>query len=80
MIRRILEDIYGGTWGVLIIKNPNLISQGRKLREVFIFSLQFRSSLDDTRSCEHGWFSGVLFGCSESVAVQRVQNRTSGSG
>ncbi|PAV83914.1 hypothetical protein WR25_05279 [Diploscapter pachys] len=27
MIRRILEDIYGGTWGVLIIKNPNLISQ-----------------------------------------------------
>ena len=48
MIRGILEDIYGGTWGVLIIKNPNLISQGRKLREVVIFSLQFRSSLDDT--------------------------------
>ncbi|KAI1723730.1 hypothetical protein DdX_03901 [Ditylenchus destructor] len=26
IIRRILEDIYGGSWGVLIIKNPELIS------------------------------------------------------
>ncbi|KAL6741634.1 hypothetical protein Aduo_014868 [Ancylostoma duodenale] len=26
MIRRIIEDIYGGTWGVLIIRNPALVS------------------------------------------------------
>ncbi|EFP05407.1 hypothetical protein CRE_27116 [Caenorhabditis remanei] len=27
MIRRILEDIYGGTWGVLVIRNPALVSK-----------------------------------------------------
>ncbi|CAB3399004.1 unnamed protein product [Caenorhabditis bovis] len=27
MIRRILEDIYGGTWGVLIIRNPTIVSK-----------------------------------------------------
>ncbi|CAI5451178.1 unnamed protein product [Caenorhabditis angaria] len=27
MIRRILEDIYGGTWGVLVIRNPSLVSK-----------------------------------------------------
>ncbi|CAJ0950068.1 unnamed protein product, partial [Mesorhabditis belari] len=27
MIRRVLEDIHGGSWGVLIIKNPNMVSQ-----------------------------------------------------
>lgn len=26
IVRRIMEDIYGGTWGVLIIKDPELIS------------------------------------------------------
>ncbi|TKR87895.1 hypothetical protein L596_012225 [Steinernema carpocapsae] len=26
MIRRIMEDIYGGTWGVLIIRDPHLVS------------------------------------------------------
>ncbi|KAK6753462.1 hypothetical protein RB195_012821 [Necator americanus] len=26
MIRRIIEDIYGGSWGVLIIRNPTLVS------------------------------------------------------
>ncbi|KAL3118374.1 hypothetical protein niasHT_001010 [Heterodera trifolii] len=26
VIRRIMEDIYGGSWGVLIIKEPDLIS------------------------------------------------------
>ncbi|KAH7715219.1 Protein C54D10.9, partial [Aphelenchoides avenae] len=26
IIRRIIEDVYGGTWGVLIIKNPDLVS------------------------------------------------------
>ncbi|CAI4223318.1 unnamed protein product [Auanema sp. JU1783] len=26
MIRRIIEDIYGGSWGVLIIRNPELVS------------------------------------------------------
>ncbi|CAO4379137.1 unnamed protein product [Caenorhabditis nigoni] len=27
MIRRILEDIYGGTWGVLVIRDPALVSK-----------------------------------------------------
>ncbi|KAF7633863.1 hypothetical protein Mgra_00006722 [Meloidogyne graminicola] len=27
LIRRIMEDIYGGSWGVLIIKGINLISK-----------------------------------------------------
>uniref|UniRef100_A0AC34FDG1 Uncharacterized protein n=1 Tax=Panagrolaimus sp. ES5 TaxID=591445 RepID=A0AC34FDG1_9BILA len=26
IIRRIMEDLYGGSWGVLIIKNPQLVS------------------------------------------------------
>jgi hypothetical protein len=26
LIRKILEDIYGGTWGVLIVKNTDLVS------------------------------------------------------
>ncbi|KAK0414340.1 hypothetical protein QR680_007274 [Steinernema hermaphroditum] len=26
IIRRVMEDIYGGTWGVLIIKDPTLVS------------------------------------------------------
>ncbi|CAJ0590492.1 unnamed protein product [Cylicocyclus nassatus] len=26
MIRRIIEDLYGGAWGVLIIRNPSLVS------------------------------------------------------
>jgi hypothetical protein len=26
LIRRILEDVYGGTWGVLIVKNTELVS------------------------------------------------------
>lgn len=26
MIRRIIEDIFGGSWGVLIIRNPALVS------------------------------------------------------
>lgn len=29
MIRRILEDIYGGTWGVLVIRDPALVSKGK---------------------------------------------------
>ncbi|CAD6186960.1 unnamed protein product [Caenorhabditis auriculariae] len=27
MVRRILEDVYGGTWGVLVIRNPALVSK-----------------------------------------------------
>ncbi|VDO60094.1 unnamed protein product [Heligmosomoides polygyrus] len=27
MIRRIIEDIFGGSWGVLIIRNPALVSK-----------------------------------------------------
>ncbi|CAJ0586270.1 unnamed protein product, partial [Mesorhabditis spiculigera] len=27
MIRRVLEDIHGGQWGVLIIRNPSMVSQ-----------------------------------------------------
>ncbi|GMT10203.1 hypothetical protein PFISCL1PPCAC_1500, partial [Pristionchus fissidentatus] len=27
MIRRILEDVHGGTWGVLIVRDPMLVSQ-----------------------------------------------------
>ncbi|KAK6039660.1 hypothetical protein COOONC_22835 [Cooperia oncophora] len=26
IIRRIVEDIFGGSWGVLIIRNPSLVS------------------------------------------------------
>ncbi|KJH47359.1 hypothetical protein DICVIV_06564 [Dictyocaulus viviparus] len=49
IIRRIMEDIYGGSWGVLIIKNPALVSTG-KSRE--FSSLQynvFKTSSDDLK-------------------------------
>lgn len=29
MVRRIVEDIYGGTWGVLLVKNAGLVSRGK---------------------------------------------------
>lgn len=40
MVRRVLEDIYGGTWGVLIVRNAGIVSHGMFIN-MLVFGLVF---------------------------------------